>query len=287
MKAFLSVCFIFFASIGFCQSASDDSITFHSAIDWLQSKLDYVYYDDVSEKWWTNTFYINEDKVVTIKQISSKTRITANINAKNYTIRTFRIQDINPYTIDIKEIKEPTGRFVKGQLLEIRTFDGEPKIHKSINNRKATSTSYLHLSFPNSLTDSLTDYPSLVKKKFYEAIVSSTKIYSSNEKENYSLIMHTLKGHYHAENGEKWISNERFPGIIKFETEEKELFFGFDKGKNQYYLTTISENGIFTDFFNLKKGNQLELVSATNPDKTILFQSRNSFRLNGHWFYRQ
>lgn len=287
MKSCLIFILILYALVGFGQTASDDSITFHSAIDWLQSKLDYVYYDEVSEKWWTNTFYINEEKVVTIKQISSKTRITANINAKNYTIRTFRIQDINPYTMDIKEIKEPTGRFVKGQLLEIRTFDGEPKIHKSINNRKATSTSYLHLSFPSSLTDSLTDYPTLVKKKLYEAIVSSTKIYPSDDEENYRLIMHTLKGHYHAENGEKWISEERFPGIIKFETDEKELFFGFDKAKNQYYLSTIAANGIHTDYFNLKKSDQLELVDSTNPGNTILFQSINSFRLNGHWFYRQ
>ena len=269
------------------QTPADDAITFNAAVDWLNSKLDYVYYDEASERWWTNTFYINDVKVVTIKQISSKVRITADIKSKNYTIRTFSIKDINPFTIDIKEVNESTGRFAKGQLLEIRTFDGEPKIHKSVNNRKATSTSYLHLSFPSTLTDSLSNYPELVKQKLIDAVRAATRIYASDSEKNHALIMETLKGHYHSEHGEKWISTERFHAILKFESEGMERFFGYDSNKSQYYLTTISSQGVQTEHFNIKPDDQLILEGVNDRNQRIFFETTNSFQINGEWFYRQ
>ena len=134
MKIILSILSLVLFTTGWAQSPKDDDQAFQSAVDWLNAKLDYVYFDKHSQKWWTNTFYINENREVTIKQISSHHRVTANIKDKNYTVRNFRIQDINPYSIEIKDVKEATGRFVEGELLELHTFDGSHKIHKSINN---------------------------------------------------------------------------------------------------------------------------------------------------------
>ncbi|MEM7298163.1 MAG: hypothetical protein AAF391_07845, partial [Bacteroidota bacterium] len=47
------------------QSPQDDEVSFNMAVDWLNSKLEYVYFDENSQKWWTNTFYVNESKEVT------------------------------------------------------------------------------------------------------------------------------------------------------------------------------------------------------------------------------
>ena len=132
---YLLVIILFSCTSVAAQSPAEDKVTFESAVDWLNTKLDYLYYDDNNGNWWNNTFYMNEQNEVTIKQISSKTPQTANIKNKNYTIRKFKIGDINPFTIQIKDVDESMGRFVKGQLLEIRTFSDQKKIHKTISEK--------------------------------------------------------------------------------------------------------------------------------------------------------
>ena len=127
----LIACLIFSGIFG--QSPEADQVQFKSAVDWLNSKLDYLYYDDANGNWWNNSFYMDEKHVVTIKQISSKTPQTASFKNKNYTVRKFSIEDINPYTLQIKNVDASLGRFVKGQLLELRTFSDQKKIHKIIN----------------------------------------------------------------------------------------------------------------------------------------------------------
>lgn len=287
MRIILTILSIVISFGSIAQSPEDDEVTFRTAVDWLNSKLEYVYYDKDSQKWWTNTFYVNESKEVTIKQISAKNPKSANLKEKTYTIRKFRIQDINPYTIQIKDVKEATGRFAKGKLLEIHTFDGEAKIHKQINNIKATSTSFLHLSFPESLTDTLANYPELVKEKLYDAVVAATKIYPVDLEGNKTLIMETLKGEYASENGEQWVTEELYPGILEIHSEEKERFFGFDKQKNEFFLTEISPEGTVTHFLKVSHGVKLIIEAEDDPDFHIEFETFNSFRLNGVWYYRQ
>ncbi|GAB4253372.1 MAG: hypothetical protein Tsb0034_31670 [Ekhidna sp.] len=286
MKNFL---FLFFCAsiLGLsAQTPADDEITFKNAVDWLNSKLDYVYYDEQSEKWWTNTFYVNDNKEVTIKQISSKTRVTADINSKNYTVRTFRIEDINPFNLSIKEVDASTGRLVKGKLLEIRTINGIPKIHKMINNRKATSTSYLHLSFPVNV-DSLSNYPELVKVKLFEAIIAATKVYSSNSAANKSTIFNILKGQYRTDDGGIWACEERFPGVLRFKSDYEEKFIGYDNLTGQYFINTVSSNGAWLQYFKEKQDQRLILEDVSDPNKLLIFETRNSFVMDGKRFYRE
>ena len=272
----------------FAQSPAEDKVRFNSAVDWLNTKLDYLYYDNNNGNWWNNSFYMNESREVTIKQISSKTPQTAKIKNKNYTIRKFRIEDINPYTIQIKEVDESMGRFVKGQLLEIHTFSDKKNIHKTINNRKATSTSFLHLSFPTSLTDTLVNYPQLVKEKLYEAVISTTMVYASNPDGNKQTIMEIMEGSFQRETDNKaWVSERVFENIFKIEQENAYAFFGYDTGRDQFYLNRVSSEGVATDFFRLKDGIHLILESTTDPDYTIFFETKNSFQLNGDWYFRK
>ena len=268
------------------QSPAVDKVTFESAVDWLNTKLDYIYYDQ-NGHWWNNTFYMNEDKEVTIKQISSKTPQTANIKNKNYTIRKFKIEDINPFTIEIKEVAESTGRFVKGQLLEIRTFSEQRNIHKTINNRKATSTSFLHLSFPTALTDTLVNYPQLVKEKLLEAVISSTKVYYRNPEANKELIFKILTGEYESESGLKWQSEGVFDKVIQFNTSAAISYFGYDQKKELYYINSISSSGVNINYYRPKEDTKLELVNTSDASNVILFDTFNSFQLNGEWYYRQ
>ncbi len=268
------------------QSPQEDEVAFKSAIDWLSSKLDYVYYDARSEKWWTNTFYINENKEVTIKQISSRYRVTADFKNKNYIVRTFRIQDINPYSIEIKKVNEATGRFAKGELLTLLTYDGKPKIHKTINNRKATSTSFLHLSFPSAFTDSLTSYPKLVRDKFYEAAEAATKIYPINPNGNKKFIFETMRGSYRTKSGKNWKSEIRFENVLKITSSDTEIYFGYDNKTNRYYFINISNSGVNTTYFKEANDTHLILANVDNPSEQILIYTFNSFQLNGEWFYR-
>lgn len=281
--------FIVFLSLSvatWAQSPIEDQVTFDAAVDWLSAKLDYVYFEESSQKWWTNTFYINEDKEITIKQISSKVRTTANIKSKNYTVRTFNIKDINPYSINIREVSAGSGRFASGKLLEIHTLDGNPSISKIINNRKATSTSYLHLSFPKSLTDSLTNYPELVKEKLYEAVIAATKIYAAKPHENRQSIFNILQGQFHSETGQEWEIYELFPGVLKIEGQNTEKFLTYTVKNDRYQLTDVSDKGVVFTNYRIKEGVPLILEDINNPSHSIYFKTVNSFQLNEEWFYR-
>ena len=270
----------------FGQSPAEDKVTFESAVDWLNTKLDYIYYDH-NGHWWNNTFYMNENNVVTIKQISSKTPQTANIKNKNYTIRKFKIEDINPFTIQIKDVAESTGRFVKGQLLEIRTFSDQRNIHKTINNRKATSTSFLHLSFPTALTDTLVNYPQLVKEKLLEAVISSTKVYYKNPEANRELIFDIIEGQFQSESGLNWESKMVLDNVVQLNSSDSISYFGYDEGRDLYYTNILHPGGVETDYYQLKEDTKLMLVHSTDDGKSIVFDTHNSFQLNGEWYYRQ
>ena len=286
MKKLAYILLLVLTSAIHAQSKADDEVQFNSAVDWLNSKLDYIYYDDNNEKWWNNNFYINEERVVTIKQISSKTPQTAKIKEKTYTIRKFHIEDINPYNIQIKVVEEGQGRFVKGKLLEIHTFDNQPKIAKTLNNRKATSTSFLHLSFPKVLTDSLANYPELVKEKLYQAVIASTKVYP-NEGSNKEQILEILEGKFKSEEtNQLWVSDQLYPNVLKIESENSMMFFGYDEQRDQYFLNTINQLGVEVFYFQLVKDLKLILENTEKPESKILFATKHSFCINGEWFYR-
>lgn len=264
---------------------------FLSAIGWLNSKLNYTYYDEGSEKFWKNTFYINEKKGITIKQISSKVQQTANIKNKNYHIRTFNIDDINPYTITVKEIDESMGRISKGKLLEIRSFSGEKNFHKTINGRKATSTSFLHLAFPSSVSDSLEMHVNLVKEKLYEAIIHATMIHPSDFESNKKIIFKTLTGTFVTKESEvmTWKGKKVFSNVIEIDTDEGLKFFGFDASKNLFYINRINKEGNANiDYYEIEEGNTgLILKNTTNTDNKIYFDTSNAFRIDKTTYFRQ
>ena len=287
MRTVFLIGLLCFTSSLFSQMSEDDEVTYQAAIDWLDSKLNYVYYDEVSGKWWKNTFYINDKKGVTIKHISSDKPNTANIRNKNYTIRTFNLTDINPYNISISEEEDSKGRIVKGKVLEIRTLDGKKSINKKINTRKGSSTSFLFFSFPEFLNDSLANYAEVVKAKLTEAIVSSTKVYATNQTENFENIFALLGGKFRNEAGEKWVGKQLFPNTLKIiSNDDVQTFFGYDHSIKQFYLTSIKNEGVKTIYYELVDGNKLHLTEVDGTSN-ILIETLNSFKMDGISYFRE
>ncbi|MEO1255062.1 MAG: hypothetical protein AAFY41_09280 [Bacteroidota bacterium] len=287
MKYLLATAVFIIYSSGYAQMSEDDKVTYQAAVDWLDTKLNYVYYDDVSGKWWNNTFYINDEKEVTVKHISSEKPNTANIRSKNYSIRTFKLTDINPYTIKITNEEDSKGRIVKGKTLEIRTFGNVKSIHKKINNRRGSSTSFLFFSFPEFLNDSLANYASIVKSKLYEAIIASTQVYSSSLEENVKTVLKTLNGTFKGEDGSEWKTEQIFPNTLKISnTTNNRSFFGFDSIEGLFYYTNISEKGITTIRYQLVESEKINLKEIGGSSE-ILIETLNSFNKNGINYFRQ
>ena len=271
--------------ISYGQTPEEDEVIFQSAVDWLDSKLNYIYYDEVGEKWWNNTFYINDKKEVTIKHIASSRPNTANIQNKTYTIRSFKIQDIDPQSLKVTKIKETKGRLVKGDMLELRTFGFQDLIHKTINKRRGSSTSFLFLSFPEIMNDSLANYAEIVKQKFEEAILASTRIYPGRDDTDKEKIFSTLNGSYETVDGQQWKSSRVNSNVLRIETAKDTIqYFGFDEDKNQFYLLEITDSGFNYEYFQMNNESSLSLSSDST---TFQFITLNTFKYNSQEFFRK
>ena len=275
--------------IGNAQTPQDDQITFDAAMEWLDRKLNYIYYDRDAQKWWLNKFYVNAEKEVTIKNIFTDKPRSANIKEKVYLIRTFQIQDINPYTIEIRDVASNQGRIQRGTMLELRTFGHDNKIHKTIDGRTASNISFVQLSFPTFMTDSIADYPQLVKAKLTEAIISSTTAYqSSSLEETKKNIFKILDGNFFTDNNQKVQLKKRFPNVVDIAgTKETEFFFGWDTVTGKFFKTEISADGIVTGYYELTEGNKLLLQNINQKDDWIELDTYHSFTMNGKKYYRE
>ena len=284
---FKTVFFLLIPLFTIAQSPEENQAIIQSAIDWLDSKLNYIYYDNTNQKWWNNTFYVNENNKTTVKHISSDRPNTTNMNDKTYIIRTFRIQDINPNSLKITKINESRGRIVKGDMLEMRTFGFQDLIHKTINNRKASSTSFLFLSFPETLIDSLSTYVEIVKEKFKEAIWASTQIYPSSYENDLERVLSILTGTYQSADGAIWNTELIYPNVLELDRGEGIIeYFGYNTEKRQFYLVSILTQGISEQCFHLKGETKLVLSSEQNQEAFVI-GNQNSFTLDGQEFFRQ
>ncbi|WP_424961933.1 hypothetical protein [Ekhidna sp.] len=286
MRILIAFSFSLFSSVMLAQSPEQDEILFQSAMDWLDSKLNYVYYDDVGEKWWSNTFYINNDREVTIKHIASDKPNTANIRSKTYTIRTFRIQDINPKSLKITEVAKTKGRLVKGKMLELRTYGFQDLIHKTINNRRGSSTSFLFLSFPEVLNDSISNYAEIVKQKLEQAILASTKVYPKNAEGDIKTIFTILEGDFKSDEGQPWNVQKVKPDVLKIDQGTGNIeYFGFDQDQQQFYLLDINSEGVKIQFYVMSNEGNLSLSST--EETVFTFHTLHSFSFKGKRFFRQ
>lgn len=286
-KLFLPLLFLPLLSIG--QSAEDDEITFRASIDWLDRKLNYIYYDVDAQKWWLNKFYVNEGKEVTIKNIFTDKPRSANIKEKVYLIRKFQIQDINPFRLEISDVHHNQGRIVKGKLLEMHTFGNKRIVHKTVDGRRGSDVSFVQISFPKFLTDSIADYADLVKAKLREAIIASTKVYPTGDfSTDRNRIMDIMVGEFKDEEGNELIIKKEMTNVLTVKGNDSSFsHFGYDPNKDQYYYSTVSSEGIVVNYYNLINNFKLLLQNIDNKGDVIEFETFHSFRFGGKTYYRK
>lgn len=275
--------------IGFdlsAQSLEENELRYSNAIDWLNSKLNYLYYDDVNEKWWNNTFYINENKLVTIKHISSSKPNTVDISDKTYVVRTFELADIDPKSLKISKIEQSNGRIVKGSMLELRTFGFQDLIRKTINRRKGSSTSYLFLSFPEVLNDSLDNYAYIVQEKFSEAILASTSMYASRDGSDENRIIEVLTGTFQTPGLYQWEAKPIYPNVLEIQHGNNErMYLGYEEDSKKFYMLDIAPKGTSTQYLKLKNDEKLVLQSDTT--ELLRIETAHSFIFKGEEYIRK
>ena len=273
---------------GFTQSQEEDNAIYKASVEWLNRKLNYVYYDKSGQKWWTNSFSINDEKIVTIKNISSTRRNTANIKDKTYLIRRFRLRDINPDNIVITQVKEDHGRIVKGILLELHTFSNSKTVEKTTNGRRGSNTSFVQISFPEVLLDSISNYPELVKTRFMEAIISTTRIHSSPDfEENANQVFQSLSGKFLNEDNEVVELIENFPYVRSFSSESEIVFLGLNEKEASFYLATIMHDGMETENYKLAETGHLLLQNTAKAGDSIVIETPNRIWFRDQFLLRE
>ncbi len=270
------------------QSASDDESTVQEAVEWLNTKLNYTYHDGHAQKWWINKFYVNEQKEVTIKNTLTGNPRSASIREKTFHTRTFKLQDINPYQIKISEIEKDQGRIVKGKLIDMRTFGRKRNIHHKINDRAGTDVSFVQISLPTFLIDSIADYAESVQAKLQEAIIASTRVYASeNIQENKVKIFETMSGSFMNDEGDEIQTTPKFENVISLSSNDSENYFVYSPADNLFYLTSISNEGVMSKKYQLATGDRIILQNVENAEDVIGLETANSFTFSGKLFYRK
>lgn len=286
MKKSLTYFVLVLPFIGFCQPTEEDEKTFLAAVKWLEDKLTYNYQDPVSKKWWVNSFYINEEKEVTVKNIFTSSPNSVNLKEREFHQRTFNIKNINPNRITINDTKMSHGRIVKGKRLELHTFGNRKDIHHKINNRTGTDLPFFQFSFPESMADSIADQ---VKAKLAEAIIATTRIYASqNFEENKNKILQILTGTFKSTEGKVIQAVRKFEHVILLSiSETSENYFGFLPNENLFHVTSISDLGVESKRFQFASGNDLVLQNMDNPEELIEFETSYSFKMDGNLYFRE
>jgi hypothetical protein len=289
MKKLLTYIILIIPVISFCQPTEEDENQFRLAIDWLENKLTYNYYDPVSQKWWLNSFYVNDEKDVIIKNIRTSSPNSVNVKEREFHQRSFNIKDINPNRITINEAKTNHGRIVKGKRLELHTFGNRKDIHHKINNRSGTDLPFFQFSFPNSISDSISVYANDVKAKMAEAIISITKIYASqNFEDNKQKILSILNGTFKSTEGKVIEAERKFEHVILLSiSEDSENYFGFLPNEDLFHVTSISDDGVESKRYQFGKGSKLILQNMDDPEDQIEFETSYSFKMYGNLYYRE
>ncbi len=210
----------YLACIGFttilnAQATYEDSARFESTIEWLEDKLTYNYYNETDDEWWINRFTFNDhSETVTIKNINSP-EIEA-VSDKTYLQLNFRLEELNPFTIQVQKNTSNAGRLVKGKVIRVGAY--EKSIRRVKNGRMATNQSFIYISIPEFLEDSLENYSQNIAQKLEEAIKLSTKMYNRGVDQNVKVLSKMLYGQFTNESGTKWIIQKVFENSFEIKT---------------------------------------------------------------------
>ena len=171
-------------------------------------------------------------------------------------------------------------------MLELRTFGFQELIHKTINNRRGSSTSYLFLSFPEVLTDSISDYAEIVRSKLEIAINASTRLYPRDNENDIETILSILTGSFESDGSIEWTGTLIQENVLKVEGAKGLIrYFGYDKNKEQFYTVEITSEQMKTQYLTLEAKDQYRLKLG---EETVMeFYSLHSFSYRNQDYFRK
>ncbi len=256
------------------QTKYEDSLRLESTIDWLEDKLTYNYYNENDDEWWINRFTFNKgSESVTIKNIASP-HLEA-VTDKTYLQLNFRLQELNPYTIQIAENENNAGRLVKGKTIRIGAYNKSIKRVK--NGRLSNNQSFLYLSIPHFFEDSLQNYTETIGLRLEEAIRLSTRIYNQSHQQNMASIQSMLAGKFTEPSGNTWIIDEIFNKTFEVSVvsaSDDLLAKHFVQLGDELIVNSITGEGMSQ--FALSTSDAPEMT-YTSKELTILFRNTNEF----------
>jgi hypothetical protein len=226
--------------MGHAQTEAQDSVTYESLFKWVERKLTYDYFDPSNQHWWVNQFQPNLDGSVVIKNIAAQH--PKRVMEKVYHLRQCFLYDLNPNRVSVIETPTDQGRFVKGKIIRLEGFGDEKKIVTQKDGVHGSNVSFIHVSVPAFLEDSLKDYAGELKTGLSKLIFMSARLFNqNNDAKNKEAVFSALRGSYVSKDSSAYLSFEVVdPGHVRFEwTQGKERSYGqigFDATKKVYFL---------------------------------------------------
>lgn len=263
-------------------------------MQWLERKLTYNYYDPTNEKWWVNVIHVKENGAYTIKNIAVKH--PKNVTKKTYHQRTFFMWDLNPRTVTISDVPSDLGRFVKGKLIRLEGFKGEKKVGTKKNGRRGSRVSYIHISIPAFLEDSVQEYSMKVKEKLAAAISLNARLFkTSNKEDNINATFNTFKGSYVSEDSTSYMNFEKIAAmLVRFTIRENSRIqvgtIGYEEERNSiFYFRASSEGYLIRQLKFDEKTRNLILKDDEGDSIYVIGRNTIEFSINGEKirFFRQ
>lgn len=261
------------------QNQLEDSMKLASAIEWLEDKLTYYYYNVEDDTWWNNRFAYNDgSQNITIKNIASP--YPEAVTGKTYLELDFLLQDLDPFSIAVEERKNNAGRLVKGKTIRVGAFDDQAVI-RSRNGRRSNEQSFIYFSIPDYFEDSISDYSQNIADKLSLAIELSTRIYPAKEqKENLDLIRGLMYGRFRSDSV-YWVFRNPIPMLYEVLVLNSNLelmgkkYIQLPLNDQSIEITTIYPGEVTeVEKLRINPENQLHMF---NEQRALIFETINQY----------
>ncbi|MFY0685945.1 MAG: hypothetical protein JXQ90_02210 [Cyclobacteriaceae bacterium] len=273
------------AQLALSQIRLIDSAEHAANKEYLVRKLSFTYYSDDQNLWWINRMSYDKKSGELVYRNNSA-EDPRKISGKKYIQRSFLLSDLNPYNIEKLHIGKTVGRIVKGEEIILHTVKNERKITKVLNTLNATPQSFLHISIPEYLDDSVHLADSVIMK-FKESVFYETRLSNKGSfEENVQQVMDALKGDFTYENnaGEVrrflLIDSDRSLSFEDYQDRKKlgeELWVFDDEGQASRTRTSLSGEETI-DQFSFMDGDVLVLTNSDGSEKYV-FENRSLYYL--------
>lgn len=264
-----------------------DSIANYFKIQELQRKLTFTYYSPDDGKWWINRFNYNEaTKRVSLKNIKAKN--PNSINSKEYKERLFSFSDINPFSMQLETVAEGHGRMVKGKSINIKTYDRKPSVANTLNGNAGSPSTFLLISIPSYLDDSLKSYSDSVFMLLHQIAFKAACFKNLKLDQGITKTYEALMGnHIFGNENEGWVDRKTIalsPSILHYTESRENQFMATGYFIIDASAKTLKEIRIDTDLLAIENVYQI----TVNQDKIIGSDVKNGSKitiLGTHYSY--